>query len=482
MKKQTKSPRKTTPRGRPSAARNSADPRRALPSVDAVLRSPTAAAWLAAQPHVRAAEAVRAELDRRRRATPPDAATPDEVAQGARAWLIEDEFQRLRPVINATGVVLHTNLGRAVLPPAAVDALSELRGCCSLQIDLDTGERGRRHAMTERLLCRLTGAEAALVVNNNAAATLLALAALCAGREAIVSRGQLIEIGGSYRLPDCIRQSGATMVEVGTTNKTHLRDYEAALTERTAALLRVNPSNYRIIGFTQDVPVADLVALRDRHPGLIVVDDLGCGALVDLRRFGLPHEPTVPESIRAGADLALFSGDKLIGGPQAGILVGRADLIRKIKKHPLTRMLRAGKLTDLALERTLRLFLEPERLPETHPTWRMLTLTAPDVQPRAEALRQAARQAGARGELRVAPCESNVGGGSLPGHPLLSYALAARVPGLAARDLLRRLRRHDPPVIGVIRDDEVLLDLRTILPPEEAVVARALAAVSRESP
>jgi L-seryl-tRNA(Ser) seleniumtransferase len=292
----------------------------------------------------------------------------------------------------------------------------------------------------------------------------------------VVSRGQLIEIGGSFRLPDCIRQSGAVMVEVGTTNKTHLRDYEAALSDRTAALLRVNPSNYRIVGFTKDVPVADMVKLKAARPDLLVIDDLGCGALVDLTRFGLPHEPTVPESVAAGVDLALFSGDKLIGGPQAGILVGRAAVIARIKKHPLTRMLRVGKMTDLVLERTLRLFLEPDRLPDTNPTWRMLTLPAASLGPRARALAATAVAAGApAGALRVVASESTTGGGSLPGHPIPSFAVAVRQPGLPAAELLRRLRRNDPPVIGRIQDDDVLLDVRTMLDGEDDIAARALA-------
>jgi L-seryl-tRNA(Ser) seleniumtransferase len=427
-------------------------------------------------PHPRVVEGIRLALDARRKDPGRGAASLVALVDVAAAWLAADEFQRLRPVVNATGVILHTNLGRAVLPPSAVAALADMDRCCSLQIDLDTGARGKRHAMSERLLCRLTGAEAALVVNNNAAATLLALAALCAGREVVVSRGQLIEIGGSFRLPDCIRQSGAVMVEVGTTNKTHLRDYEAALGDRTAALLRVNPSNYRIVGFTKEVPVTDLMKLKAARPDLLVIDDLGCGALVDLTRFGLPHEPTVPESVAAGVDLALFSGDKLIGGPQAGILVGRAAVIARIKKHPLTRMLRVGKMTDLVLERTLRLFLEPDRLPETHPTWRMLTLPAASLGPRARALAATAVAAGApAGALRVVASESTTGGGSLPGHPIPSFAVAARQPGLPAAELLRRLRRNDPPVIGRIQDDDALLDVRTMLDGEDDIAARALA-------
>jgi L-seryl-tRNA(Ser) seleniumtransferase len=452
-----------------------------LPSVAEALASDEASSLRAAHPAIRVTEAFQQALAARRNSGRPGTPTMADLAGEAAAWLAADEVQRLRPVVNATGVILHTNLGRAVLPPAAVRALASLDRCCNLQIDLETGARGKRHDRTERLLCRLTGAEAALVVNNNAAATYLVLAVLCAGREVIVSRGQLIEIGGSFRLPDCIHQSGATLVEVGTTNKTHRRDYEAALNERTAAVLRVNPSNYRIIGFAQDVPLRELVPLKEGRENLLVIDDLGCGALVDLREFGLPYEPTVPESVSAGADLALFSGDKLIGGPQAGIIVGRADLVRRIRKHPLTRMLRVGKMTDLALEHTLRLFLEPDRLPETNPTWRMLTAPMSALEARMRVI-QKALGAGVPGlSAEPASAESSVGGGSLPGHPIPSLALVVRKDGVSAEALLGALRQAEPPVIGYIRDDRVWLDLRTVLDGEEEAVASAVRGLARRT-
>ena len=293
----------------------------------------------------------------------------------------------------------------------------------------------------------------------------------------MVSRGQLIEIGGSFRLPDCIHQAGAFLVEVGTTNKTHLRDYETALNEKTAAVLRVHPSNYRVVGFTKDVPISELAGLKTRYPGLHVLDDLGGGALVDLARFGLPREPTVQDSIRSGADLALFSGDKLIGGPQAGILVGRQEVIAILRKHPLTRMLRVGKMTDLALERTLRLFLDPERLPETHPTWRMLTADPDRLRERADALAAAVLKAGAPpASIRRVPCESTTGGGSLPGHPLPSFGVSITSDRRSPAELLRRLRRHDPPVIGRIEQHGVILDMRTLLEGEDAIVCAATVA------
>lgn len=399
-----------------------------------------------------------------------------EILARAGERIAETETERLRPVVNATGIVLHTGLGRAVLPQSAVDALAGLNRCCNLQIDLDTGLRGKRNYRTERLLCELTGAEAAMLVNNNAAATLLVLTVFCQEREVIISRGQLIEIGGSFRLPDCIAASGATMVEVGTTNKTHLRDYEAALGERTGAILRVNPSNYRVIGFSKEVPTRDLVGLKAKQP-VLVIDDLGCGALVDLRRFGLPHEPTVPESIAAGADLCLFSGDKLIGGPQAGIIVGRKELIQRIKKHPLTRMLRVGKMTDLALEQTLRLFQHADKLPETNPTYTMLTVGTETLRRRAESIVESVgKQPGAT--LRAMETSSAVGGGSLPGTVLPSWAVAIKTKS-GAEHLSRDLRRNEPPIIGRIENDEVLLDMRTLLPGEEDALIEALRKTGR---
>ena len=300
---------------------NDSDPRRKLPSVSALLETPQVQALLRAHPRPLVVEAVRRTLEacRERWAEESGSTELPDITIQVRAYFEDTWRDRIRPVINGTGIILHTGLGRAVLPKPAVDALAQLDGCCNLQIDLETGRRGKRNYITEQLLCRLTGAEAAMVVNNNAAATLLLLASLCAHREVIVSRGQLIEIGGSCRLPDCVHQSGAILVEVGTTNKTHLRDYEQAITENTAAMLRVNPSNYRVIGFSQSVSIGELAGLRGERP-LLVIDDLGCGALVNLEEYGLPHEPTAQGKYRRGADLVCFSGDKLIGGPNPALL------------------------------------------------------------------------------------------------------------------------------------------------------------------
>ena len=343
------------------------DPRGGIPSMSELLESAEAAELIARHSRGPVLGALRAAADDFRKKEA--AADVGAILEAARKRLEVDELDRLRPVVNATGILLHTGLGRAVLPGAAAAGLAQMDRCCNLQIDLATGKRGKRNFLCERLICELTGAEAALIVNNNAAATLLILAALCKGREVVVSRGELIEIGGSYRLPDCVTASGALMREVGTTNKTHLRDYEGAIAENTGALLRVNPSNYRVIGFSQRVKLDELVALAKTR-GVLLIDDLGCGALVDLSPYGLPRESLVQDSLAAGADVVCFSGDKLIGGPQAGIVAWRRELIDRIRKHPLTRMLRVGKLTVMALERTLRLFRDPAALPEKHPLYR----------------------------------------------------------------------------------------------------------------
>ena len=451
------------------------DPRSKLASVAVVLDHPRVAQLAAQHSRPLVLDAVRDALDAYRGELKPtdDAPGLDAIVQRVESLLQLAEFDRLRYVVNATGVLLHTNLGRAVLPQTAVDGLEFLGGCCNLQVDLATGLRGKRNHVSEQLLCRLTGAEAAMIVNNNAAATWLILAALCPGKDVVVSRGQLIEIGGSFRLPDCIHLSGARMVEVGTTNKTHLRDYERAITEDTAALLRVNPSNYRIVGFTKDVPVADLATLKDQHE-VLVIDDLGCGALIDLVPFGLPHEPTVPDSIAAGADIVCFSGDKLVGGPQAGIIVGKKALIAQIKQHPFTRMLRACKMTDLALERALRLFLDPDTLLERHPTLRMLTAPVDALKRKANRIKRCVEKAGSGLALRVVDGTSEMGGGSLPGVSIPTALLAVSSDRCSADGLNAALRQSEPPIIARIKDDEVLLDMRTLLDGEDRIAGDAL--------
>jgi len=448
------------------------DPRRDIPALSELLDSEDVPPLIVRYSRPVVVQALRKVTDAFRRDPPEPSIDAAAILRTARERLEAGELDRLRPVVNATGILLHTGLGRAVLPQAAAAALGRLDRACNLQIDLSTGKRGKRNFQCERLICELTGAEAALLVNNNAAATLLILAALCLGREVIVSRGELIEIGGSYRLPDCVTASGALLREVGTTNKTHLRDYEGALTENTGALLRVNPSNYRIIGFSQRVPLTDLVGLAKRR-GLLLVDDLGCGALVDLQPYGLPREPLVRDSLAAGADIVCFSGDKLIGGPQAGIIAGRKDLLDRIRKHPLTRMLRVGKLTDMALEQTLRLFRDPASLSKTHPLYAMLAATPDDLRRRAEAfVRQIGEWPGI--SIVIEDGFSEMGGGSLPGVGIPTALLSLRSSVVSPLDLSRRLRLREVPVVARVQDDRVVLDMRTLLPDEDAIVSTAI--------
>jgi len=367
-------------------------------------------------------------------------------------------------VINATGVVLHTALGRACLPDAAVDAVTRVaRGYSALQWDRDTGRRGHRDAHVEEIICLLTGAEAATLANNNAGATMLILSALAAGREVIVSRGQLVEIGGSFRIPDVMRQSGAVLREVGCTNRTHLRDYREAICENTAVIMRVHPSNYVVRGFVKEVPLADLVSLGNEF-GIPVVDDLGAGSLVDLAEFGLPSEPTVRSSIEAGAALVTSSGDKLIGGPQAGIITGKAEFVSLVRKHPLARALRVGKLTTAALQATLRLFLEPPGyLAEHHPVYRMLARKQEELKADAEELFSRLRLPDGC-SASVMATDSYTGSGALPDHAVPSWGVGISSPDSEA--LACALRLGSPAVASRIEDGVLKLDMRTLQPGE----------------
>jgi L-seryl-tRNA(Ser) seleniumtransferase len=391
---------------------------RQLPSMTELLKRPEAQTWRTSFPAPLISESLRFVLDQERQRVLTGAATAavtiEHILNAAGDRLRQATTPRVRSAINATGILLHTGLGRAVFPEVVVDSiLSALKGYCTLATDPMTGDRVERDELVEPILCELTGAEAATVVNNNAAATLLVLAALAAGQEVIVSRGQLIEIGGSFRLPEVMAQSGARLVEVGATNRTHLKDYRSAVTEATAALMRVHPSNYRVIGFTSEVGTRDLAQLASER-GLILIDDLGAGALVPLESFGLPHEPTARESIEAGADIVLFSGDKLIGASQAGVIVGRRQWIERIRKHPLMRALRVDKTRLMILERTLGLFRDPEALCRRHPLYRMLTTPLDVLRVRAAALIMAmATQAPAVTGI-VADSVAFLGSGSLP--------------------------------------------------------------------
>lgn len=370
----------------------------------------------------------------------------------------------LRTVINATGVVIHTNLGRSVLPVAAVDALTNAALCYSnLEFDLASGQRGSRYSLVEDLLCELTGAEAALVVNNNAAAVLLVLETLAKGREVVVSRGQLVEIGGSFRIPEVMAKSGAKLVEVGATNRTHLWDYEAAIGEETGLLLKVHASNFRVIGFTSEVGLPELLELAKRYD-LPVMEDLGSGSLVDLSRFGFVKEPTVQEVVQAGVDVVTFSGDKLLGGPQAGLILGKQKIIDQIKKNQLTRALRIDKFTLAALETVLRLYFDEQNALETIPTLRMLTMPLADIDRRAKRLcRRLQKVEAGNCSITLISTGSRVGGGALPEQNLPSRAVALQPLKITVNELEERLRRGYLPVIGRIEDDRFLMDMRTIL-------------------
>ena len=458
---------------------------RTLPKVDELLKREDVAALVAVHGRMLTLEAIRDALNDTRDAVLAGAlaeVAADVIAADAAARLEARSRRSLRRVINATGIVVHTNLGRSPLAEAAVEAVAEVaRGYSTLEYDVATGERGSRHVHVEELICRLTGAEAAMAVNNNASAVLLGIAALARRKEAIVSRGQLVEIGGSFRIPDIMRESGAKMVEVGTTNKTHLRDYESAITPRTGLILKVHSSNYRVVGFTEEVPVAELVALGAKH-GVPVFEDQGSGVLIDLAKYGLPGEPTIGAAIAAGVHLVSASGDKLLGGPQAGILAGKREVIAKLKKHPLARCVRLDKMTLAALEVTLRLYLDEERLFAEVPTLRMLTMTAAEAGERAERLARAIRDAcGDEFEITTAPDTSRAGGGALPMEDIPTVVVALAPKRMSATALEERLRLGDPHVIARIRDDRLLLDPRTLREDEEAEVVSALAAAVREA-
>jgi L-seryl-tRNA(Ser) seleniumtransferase len=453
---------------------------RSLPSVDEALREPTCAALVDQYGRLAVVEALRLVLAGWREIIKQGAVVGvasaerdlSALAEAVAGRLAAREEPSLRAAVNATGIILHTGLGRAVLAPAAVEAVAAVaRGYCTLAADRVTGQRISRDTHLAGLLRTLTGAEAATVANNNAAATMLILNTLAAGREVIVSRGQLVEIGGSFRLPDVMAASGAILREVGTTNKTHLRDYAAAINEHTAALMRVHQSNFRIVGFTEEPALGELVGLAHAY-NLPVIDDLGSGALVDLRRYGVGEEPLVQESVQAGADVVCFSGDKLIGGPQAGIIVGNAEIVGRIKENQLARALRVDKMTVAALEATLRLFLHPDRLTETHPTYRMLAAPVAELERRAAAVAQALGDAAGHAEFAVVESTGMVGSGTSPTEQIPSRALSVRPRALSTQELARRLRAGDPPIYPRVQHDAVLLDFRTVFPEEESALAR----------
>jgi len=439
-----------------------ADLRRALPSVDAILR----AGRPAANERERFTRAAREVLTRARaERVSGDAAT---FAAQTRAALVERERLTLRSVINATGVVLQTNLGRAPLSPRALAAIAAAAGAVSVEYDLIAGKRGERHGHAARLLADLASAEDAVVVNNNAAAVLLALAALASRKEVIVARGELVEIGGGFRIPDVLRRSGAKLVEVGTTNRTYARDYAAAISQRTGAILRVHASNFKITGFVARAEGRELAALAREH-NIAFIHDLGSGTFLDTSRFGLGKELTVSDAIHEGADVVTFSGDKLLGGPQAGIAVGEAERIALLRIHPLMRALRPDKLTIAALLATLETYRDGNAETEL-PVWRMIAAAPSAIAARAHAIAAALSAAGIPAE--TIEVRSTVGGGSLPEETQPSFAVA--IGGAPATRLAQALRSADPPVVARIVEERVALDLRSVLPEDDEVLARAV--------
>ncbi len=414
----------------------------------------------------------------------PDDLAPEAVMARLRRNVAEALRFRLRRTINATGVVVHTNLGRSLLAEEAVENLCQIaRRYSNLEYDLARGRRGSRYSAVHDILCEITGAEAAMVVNNNAAAVLLCLETMAAGREVIVSRGELVEIGGSFRIPDVMAKSGAILKEVGTTNRTHLRDYVRAIGPDTALMLKVHTSNYAMVGFTAEVALTDMVALG-RERDIAVMNDLGSGNFVDLSRYGLPGEPTVQQTVATGVDLVTFSGDKLLGGPQAGIILGRTEYIRRIRENPINRALRIDKLTLAALEATLRLYRDPDSAMARIPTLRMLTdsLTVLDTRARDLAARI---EAVASPQIRttILDASSKAGGGALPLLNLPTRCVGLRVDSMSVDALERALRANDPPIIGRIENDMFILDVRTVADDETPLIAAALAGLTtREHP
>ena len=448
---------------------------RLLPSVDELLNSSSGQQLVQRYSRSMALRFVRASIAQARAQIRQGAQCPssDELLLAAEHMLKESQRPNLQPVINATGVIINTNLGRSPLSQDALQAVQRVAGgYTNLEYELEAGERGSRHSHVSALLCELTGAEAALVTNNNAAAVLLALSTLAAGREVIISRGQLVEIGGGFRVPDVMRQSGCQLVEVGTTNRTRLSDYAAAITERTALLLTVHPSNFQIVGFTESTLVEALAELAHQQ-GLLLMDDLGSGCLLASERYGLGHEPMPQESIAAGSDVVCFSGDKLLGGPQAGILVGKAAVLERISRHPLMRAMRIDKMTLAALEATLRHY-QREEAETSIPIWRMIAASPGSIAGRAASWVSKLQKYGI--PARMQRGESTIGGGSLPGEtlPTTLLALDAGNVSIPLDELAKRLRLRSLPLIVRILRDALLIDPRTVLEEQDDEVVRAL--------
>lgn len=453
---------------------------RSIPKVDVLLEDGAVQELIARYSRETVMEAIHGELDKLRRFI---GETSDEEAAKEQVKLLVPRIAQavsamhtpnMRKVVNGTGTILHTNLGRAPISEEHMKrVLALVSGYSNLEYNLEAGKRGERYSHFEKLLCKLTGAEAAMAVNNNASSVLLILSSLAKGGEVIVSRGELIEIGGKFRIPDVMEQSGAALVEVGTTNKTHYDDYEQAITEETKALLKVHTSNYRIVGFTDSVAIDELIPLAQKH-GLPVVEDLGSGVLIDLAKYGLTHEPTVQESIAKGADVVCFSGDKLLGGPQAGIIIGKKKYIDMMKKNQLTRALRIDKFTAATLELVLQEYLSEEKAVKNIPVLRMITEPLADVEHRARSLARRLKAAHLPAQIEVKPCESQIGGGSLPLERIPSMAVTIRPEEISVAELEERMRRLPVPIIPRTANDTIILDVRTMKPGDIRLAADQL--------
>ncbi len=452
---------------------------RELPGVDRLLDMAKKDPSFSGIPRSVTLEAARTSLDRIRTSILSGKKEPTGI-QAVLNRMADYAAAKLRPrlvnVINATGVVLHTNLGRALLCDAALEKISSIaRTYSNLELNINTGKRGIRYAAIEELICDLTGAESAIAVNNNAGAVLLSLNTIAAGSQVVVSRGELVEIGGSFRVPDVMEKSGGILKEVGTTNRTHLRDYENAITENTGLLLKVHTSNYKIEGFTTNVPLADLVEVGNRH-NVPVMEDLGSGTLIDFSKYGLPAEPTVADAVATGADIITFSGDKLLGGPQAGIIVGKKQAIDQIKKNPMTRALRIDKLTLAALESTLQFYRDEETAIKTIPTLRMLTMPFDTICQKADTLsRQIKNEVGDAADVALADMNSRPGGGSFPEFNLKTRCVTIAPKTISVSTLEKRLRLSTPCIMARIDDDRYILDPRTIQGGQDPIISSTLA-------
>ncbi len=459
------------------------NPLRSLPSVNELLTSPTVKNLVDRASHNTVVAAARRVLDDVRQqvktaTSETSVPTASELVDRISDWIQQHDRAVLVPVVNGTGVLLHTGLGRAPLCRSAIEAVEQMtRGYCSLEVDVESGQRSQRNQCVESDLLEVTGAEASAVVNNNAAATLLTLSALAQGKEVIVSRGQLVEIGGNFRLPDVMTACGATLREVGTTNKTRISDYEEAINENTAAIMLVHPSNYRVVGFTESVALEDLVRLGNKHQ-IPVVDDIGSGALIDFTRYRLTDEPHAPTSIKKGADLVLFSGDKLVGGPQAGIICGKRKWVEKLTRHPMMRAMRVDKMTLAALAATLRLYRDDKQAQVNIPLLAMLETSVENLKLRADRLQMQLAPLKHFESLESVATSSTLGGGTLPTQQIDSWGLRVVGKGISPGRLAQSLRNGQPSIFGRVSEDAFWIDLRTVSPEEDHLVSQALESIS----